>query len=155
MSRQQRFDFRTLYASLLLVCCLLSSAVTSSAAAPSNPDIPHDGQHDFDFEIGTWKIHLKRLLRPLTGSTTWTEFDGTTSTQKVWNGKANLEQFETNGSAGHIEGMTLRLYNPDSRQWSIYWATSKTGTLGIPTVGEFKNGIGEFSITNRSMAVWS
>lgn len=104
----------------------------------------HDGQHDFDFEIGTWKIHLKRLLHPLTGSNTWSEFDGTTFTQKVWNGRANLEQFETNGSAGQIEGMTLRLYRPDSHQWFIYWATSKNGTLGVPTVGEFKNGVGEF-----------
>ena len=117
----------------LLLLCLLAL-----------PAFARDGQHDFDFEIGTWKIHLKRLLHPLTGSTAWSEFDGTTFTQKVWNGRANLEQFETNGSAGQIEGMTLRLYNPGSHQWSIYWATSKTGTLGIPTVGEFKNGQGEF-----------
>ena len=59
-------------------------------------------------------------------------------------GRANLEQFETNGSDAHIEGMTLRLYNPDSHQWSIYWGTSKNGTLSIPTVGEFKDGVGEF-----------
>lgn len=116
----------------------------SPSSQPQAAVEPPDGQHDFDFEIGTWKIHLKRLLHPLTGSKTWTEFDGSTVTQKVWNGRANLEQFETNGSAGQIEGMTLRLYNPESHQWSIYWATSKTGVLGIPTVGEFKNGQGEF-----------
>src|SRR5689334_13991532 len=91
-----------------------------------------DGQHDFDFELGTWKIHLKRLLKPLTGSTTWTEFDGTTVTRKVWDGRANLEQFETDGPTGHIEGLTLRLYNPQSHQWSLYWANSKDGALGQP-----------------------
>ena len=47
-----------------------------------------DGQHDFDFELGSWKIHLKRLLHPLTGSTTWVEFDGTSVTRKVWDGRA-------------------------------------------------------------------
>ncbi len=104
----------------------------------------HDGQHDFDFEIGTWKIHLKKLLHPLTGSHDWVEFEGTSYTQPVWNGRANLEQFETSSSAGNIEGLTLRLYNPASHQWSLYWATSKNGTLSIPTVGEFKDGQGEF-----------
>lgn len=104
----------------------------------------YGGQHDFDFEVGTWKIHLKRLLHPLTGSTTWTEFDGTTVTRKLWDGRANIEQFETTSSANQIEGLTLRLYNPESHRWSIYWATSKDGILGIPTIGEFKNGQGEF-----------
>ena len=122
---------------LTFLSCFLWVTLASAAT-------PHDGQHDFDFEIGTWKIHLKKMMHPLTGLNDWVEFDGSTYTQKVWDGRANLEQFETNGSAGQIEGMTLRLYSPTSHQWSIYWATSKTGTLGIPTVGEFKNGVGEF-----------
>jgi hypothetical protein len=104
-----------------------------------------DGQHDFDFELGSWKIHLKKLQHPLTGSTTWVEFDGTSVTRKVWNGRSQLEQFETDSPAmGHIEGLTLRLYNPQSHQWSLYWASSRDGIMGQPTVGEFKNGRGEF-----------
>src|SRR6202163_610194 len=59
-----------------------------------------DGQHDFDFEIGTWKTHLSRLLHPLTGSTTWIELDGTTVVRKVWNGGANLAELEADGPAG-------------------------------------------------------
>ena len=111
----------------------------------------HDGQHDFDFEIGTWKIHLKRLLHPLTGSTTWVEFDGTSVTRKVWDGRASLEEFVTDSPAGgHIEGMTLRLYDPQTHQWSLYWATSKSGAIGLPTIGEFKNGRGEFFATEPS-----
>jgi hypothetical protein len=106
--------------------------------------VERDGRHDFDFELGTWKIHLKRLPHPLTGSTTWVEFDGTSVTRKVWAGRAQLEEFETDGSAGHIEGLTLRLYNPQSHQWSLHWANSKDGTLAQPTIGEFKNGRGEF-----------
>ena len=103
-----------------------------------------DGQHDFDFEIGSWKIHLSRLKDRLAGSTTWVKFDGTSVTRKVWNGRANLEEFETDSQTDHIEGLTLRLYNPQSRQWSIYWANGKDATLGQPMIGEFKNGRGEF-----------
>jgi hypothetical protein len=104
-----------------------------------------DGQHDFDFEVGTWKIHLKRLEQRLAGSTTWIEFEGTSVTRKVWDGRAQLEQFETDSpGGGHIEGLTLRLYNPQSHQWRLYWANSKIGVLDPPQVGEFKNGRGEF-----------
>jgi hypothetical protein len=112
---------------------------------------PRDGQHDFDFEIGTWKIHLKRLDGRLVGSTKWVEFDGTSVTRKVWDGRANLEEFETNSpTGGHIEGLTLRLYDPQTHQWSLYWATSKSGAMGAPTIGEFKNGRGEFFDTEPS-----
>jgi hypothetical protein len=120
-------------------------ARTATAAMATTAQPAHDGQHDFDFELGTWKIHLKKLVHPLTGSHEWVEFDGTSVTQKVWDGKANIEQFETDSAAaGHIEGLTLRLYNPESHQWSLYWATSRSGTLAIPTVGEFRDGRGEF-----------
>ena len=103
-----------------------------------------DGDHDFDFEIGKWRIHLSRLKDRLAGSKTWVEFNGTSVTRKVWNGRANLEEFETDSSEGHIEGLTLRLYNPQTHQWSIYWANGKDGILGQPMIGEFKKGIGEF-----------
>ena len=105
---------------------------------------PRDGQADFDFEIGSWKTHLRRLVRPLTGSTTWVEYDGTTVVRKVWNGRANLVELEVDGPAGHIEALSLRLYNPQSRQWSLNFSNSASGTMAIPTIGEFRNGRGEF-----------
>src|SRR5262245_58212050 len=125
---------------------------SSGTAKPSSQPAPakRDGQHDFDFEIGTWKIHLKRLKDRLVGSTTWVEFDGTSVTRKVWDGRANLEEFEVDSPTGHIEGLTLRLYDPQTHQWSLYWATSKSGTIGVPTIGEFKNGRGEFFNTEPS-----
>jgi hypothetical protein len=104
-----------------------------------------DGQHDFDFELGSWKIHLKRLLHPLTGSTTWVEFDGTSVTRRVWDGRSQIEEFETDSPvAGHIEGLTLRTYSSQSHQWSLYWANSKDGIVVAPQIGEYKNGLGEF-----------
>lgn len=108
------------------------------------PNARRDGQHDFDFEIGTWKTHLKRLLHPLTGSTTWLEYDGTTTVRKVWNGRANLVELEVDGPKGHIEALALRLYNPESHQWSLNFSNSAGGTMATPTIGEFKNGRGEF-----------
>lgn len=131
---------------LAIGCPLGSAQVTSaSAGASSQPATTlRDGEHDFDFEIGTWKTHLKRLLHPLTGSTTWVEYSGTTVVRKVWNGRANLVELEVDGPAGHIEGLNLRLYNPQSQQWSLNFSNSSGGTMGQPTIGEFKNGRGEF-----------
>src|ERR1700729_1252082 len=118
-----------------------NTSLTSARQAP----VMRDGQHDFDFEVGSFKIHLKRLLHPLTGSTNWVEFDGTSVTRKVWDGRAQLEEFETDSpTAGHIEGLTLRLYDPPSHQWSLYWANSKGGPIFPPQIGEFRNGRGEF-----------
>jgi hypothetical protein len=120
-------------------------AQTNSDGASQKPAAERDGQHDFDFEIGSWKIHLKRLQHPLTGSTSWIEFDGTSVTRKIWDGRAQVEQFETDSPAGgHIEGLTMRLYNPQSHQWRLYWANSKIGILDPPQIGEFKDGRGEF-----------
>ncbi len=115
-----------------------SPAVQQTSAAKEE-----DGKHDFDPLIGSWKYHLKRRLNPLTGSSTWVEFDGTGVCRKVWDG-ASLDQVELDGPTGHIEGLTLRVYNPQSHQWRLYWANKKVGILDPPQVGEFKNGRGEF-----------
>jgi len=121
-----------------------------------------NGEHDFDFDIGTWKTHLSRLQHPLTGSTTWVDYEGTTIVRKVWNGRANLAELEADSSAGHLEVLSLRLYDPQSHQWSLNTASSKGGTISVPTIGEFRNGRGEFfdiePINGRSILVrniWS
>jgi hypothetical protein len=103
-----------------------------------------DGRHDFDFEIGAWATRLRRLKHPLTGSTTWLEYEGTTVVREVWGGRANLVELDVSGPAGRIEGLSLRLYDPRSRLWSLNFASSRTGTLSPPTVGRFENGRGEF-----------
>jgi len=123
----------------------------------SQTNQPRDGQHDFDFEIGNWKTHLKRRLRPLTGSNTWVEYDGTSVVTKVLNGKANLVELKVDGPAGHLEGISLRLYNPQSHQWSLNFANVNDGTLTVPSIGEFREGIGEFynqdTLSGRSILV--
>ena len=104
-----------------------------------------DGQHDFDFALGSWKAHLKRLEHPLSGSKTWVEFDGTFVARRVWDGRAMIEEVELDSPGGHMEGLTTRLYNAQTHQWSIYWANSKNGAMDpSPQVGQFQNGRGEF-----------
>ncbi len=113
---------------------------TSAQSAPTE----RDGQHDFDPLIGKWKYHLKRRQNPLTGSNTWVEFEGTGACFKVWDGGAQVDTIEVDGPTGHIEGLTLRVYNPQSHQWRLYWANRKIGILDPPQVGEFKDGHGQF-----------
>jgi hypothetical protein len=133
------------------------AAQRNSSASNAALVAARDGQHDFDFEIGTWKTHLKRLLHPLSGSTQWVEYEGTTMVRKVWNGRANMVELEADGPAGHFEGLNLRLYNPQAHQWSLNFASSSGGTLTQPTIGEFKNGRGEFfdqeTLNGRSIFV--
>lgn len=135
-------------AAFLGVACfaLPADAQTAAANGAAQPTaVLRDGSHDFDFEIGVWKSHLSRLVHPLTGSKTWAEYDGTTVVRKVWNGRANLVELEVEGPAGHIEALSLRLYNPKTHRWSLNFANGKVGEMSQPpTIGEFKEGRGEF-----------
>jgi len=129
---------------LLVVSAVAALAQEKSAPAETaRPASVRDGQHDFDWEFGNWHTHLWRLKQPLSGSNEWVEYDGTTVVRKIWDGRANLVEREVDGPT-HIEALNLRLYNPETHKWSLNFASSKGGTLGTPTVGEFKNGRGEF-----------
>ncbi len=142
---------------ILAVCSFQASAQTKAASKSEQQAAVNDGQHDFDWEIGTWKTHLKRRLRPLSGSNDWVEYEGTTTVSKVWDGRANLVELDVTGPAGHIEALSLRLYNPEARQWSLNFSNSAGGTMAIPSIGEFKDGRGEFyaqeSFNGRSILV--
>jgi hypothetical protein len=124
--------------------CLLLIVLSINGFAQETSTVQHDGQHDFDFNIGAWKTHIQRLVKPLSGSKTWTELNGTVNVRKVWDGRAQIEEIEADGAAGHFEGFTLFLYNPQSHQWSMSFADSDNGILDQPSIGEFKNGRGEF-----------
>lgn len=120
-----------------LVCAFAANAAPQAAAL-------RDGQHDFDWDIGRWSVHMQRLLHPLSGSTTWVEYEGTDEVRKVWDGRANLGEVELDGPSGHLEFLTLRLYNPESHQWSMNITSSASGVLSPPAVGSFAGGRGEF-----------
>lgn len=137
-------DRRRGWISLLAALMLAGAPALPALAEDAKPAPPRDGSHDFDFEIGTWKTHLKRLLHPLSGSDEWAEYEGITTVRKVWDGRANLVELVADGPAGHFEGLNLRLYNPQSGQWSLNFASSRSGTLAPPTIGWFRDGVGEF-----------
>ena len=104
-----------------------------------------DGSHDFDFEFGAWKTHLRRLVHPLTGSTTWVDYSGTSVVSKIWGGRANYgwRTLDVEGfPAAIIKGLTIRLYDPQAHQWNIYsTANAASGTQSAPPmIGGFKDG---------------
>lgn len=118
---------------------------TKMAAQPTE----RDGQHDFDFIVGRWKVHLKRRKQSPNGADTWTEFDGYSVTREIWDGRANLNEFEAHGPAGRVDGLTLRTYDPKTRQWSLYRANGNHGILDRPQVGQFHDGVGEFYVQDK------
>jgi hypothetical protein len=137
-----------LFSGALLALQPAAALAQTSAQAPRPEAAPvrpaPDGAHDFDFEFGSWKAHISRRLRPLTGSNEWVEYEGTSVVHPLWDGRANVGELKVGGPAGSITGMSLRLYDPEARQWKISWANSSDGALGPPMVGGFENGRGEF-----------
>jgi len=143
----QRIRAVFLWSAVILASYPATAPAQTNAAAKAGPQevaAERDGRHDFDFEFGSWKAHIRRLLHPLTGSNNWVDLDGTSTVRKIWDGRGNLGELDVQNPATHLEGMSLRLYNPDSRQWSIYWANSRDGSLGTAMIGQFQNGRGEF-----------
>jgi hypothetical protein len=121
-----------------------ASPATASGALRTAAMAPGDGQTDFDWEIGEWRTELSLLLHPLTDSARWVAFEGTTVVRKVWDGAANLVELVVAGPTGRIEGLSLRLYDPLTRQWSLNFANRRIGRLVEPTVGRFADGRGLF-----------
>ena len=134
------------------IALLISAALAfsqSSAAWPDNPATKtsaaaHDGQHDFDWEIGTWDTQLKRLREPLSGKADWVEYTGTSVVKAVMGGQANLVELDVRGISGRIAGVSLRLYQPATGQWTLHFANLANGLMTDPMQGSFKNGQGTF-----------
>jgi hypothetical protein len=138
---------RTAFSAIVIVSCLMmiGSVIASDRTSEPAQKAQTDGSHDFDFEIGEWHTHVKRLQRPLSGSTTWVEYDGTTNVRGVLGTRANLAELVISGPSGTIEGAALRLYHPETRQWAIHYYSVGDGALTAPLFGEFRDGRGVFS----------
>lgn len=103
-----------------------------------------DGRNGFDFLIGSWTVHHRRLQERLKSCTEWEEFEGDTVVRKILNGLGNMDENTIQRAAGPVHAITLRLFNPESKEWSLYWAADITGTLEVPMIGSFTDGYGEF-----------
>ncbi len=106
--------------------------------------IVRDGRADFDFLIGRWNVLHRRLRERLKGSSSWEEFVGTSVARPLFGGLGNIDENSMDRASGRLEGMTVRLYNPLSQQWSLYWADSASVVLQPPMIGGFVDGRGEF-----------
>lgn len=102
------------------------------------------GRNDFDFLIGRWTSRQRRLRERLKGSQSWEEFEATLEVRKILGGLGNFDELTMHRESGMGCGVTLRLFNPETQQWSIYWADSSGNGLGAPMVGEFNDGRGVF-----------
>lgn len=101
--------------------------------------------HDFDFLFGKWVIHNRRLKERLQGSDEWIEFDALHEARPILGGLGNVDEMIVAGwLEDEFRGVSLRLFDPEARLWSIYWVDNRFMTLEAPVVGGFRNGVGEF-----------
>ena len=102
------------------------------------------GKHDFDFLIGDWRIRNRCLTARLVGADTWDTFEATLSVRPILGGLGNVDEFRANWNDTAVEATTLRVFNPASEQWSLYWVDNLTAVVQPPVVGRFRDGRGEF-----------
>jgi hypothetical protein len=134
---------------VLIATALVAVATPLGFATASHPQTPasvRDGQRDFDWEIGTWSTKVRVLRNPLSGKPPeWAEYVGTSVVRPVMDGRWNIVELSVAGPGGKIEGGSLRLYNPQARQWSLNFASLRNGLLTAPVYGSFDDrGVGRF-----------
>jgi hypothetical protein len=145
-----------------ILCSGSMNANPSSESAPAAAAAQitaRDGSHDFDFLIGDWKAHVRTLHTRLAGSNDWFEYEGISNHKKLLDSNANFEEFDAYSAQlqKRNKGQTLRLYNPETHQWSIYLVDLDKGTLDLPPViGQFTGNRGEFysQDTNKGRAIY-
>ncbi|MFK2874558.1 DUF1579 domain-containing protein [Dyella lipolytica] len=108
---------------------------------------PHlSSLHDFDFLVGNWRVHHRKLKERLAGSHDWVEFDGTCSMRQLMNGWANVDDNVMSVPGSAYRGVGLRSYDPKTGLWAIWWLDGRDpfGNLDPPVKGHFVNGVGNF-----------
>ena len=118
---------------------------SSTPVAPPTA-APRSGINDFDFYMGKWRVHHRRLKERLVGNDEWQEFDGTSEAWPLLGGAGNIDDNILELPAGTYRAVSLRSYDPETNQWSIWWLDGRSplGPLDPPVRGSFKDGIGTF-----------
>ena len=101
-------------------------------------------KHDFNYLVGRWNIRNRTLREPLAGNDEWVEFDATQEFRLTLLGQGNFDIFHAELHGKPFEGLTVRLFDPQTRLWTIYWADSNTMKLDDGKVGSFDGDEGEF-----------
>lgn len=142
-----------------LASCFLVAAVSAAGQPAASAAAARDGGHDFDWEIGTWATSLRYLANPLSPEPDrWIEYKGTSLVRAIMNGEANLVELDVAGAPGRIRGLSLRLYNPKTRQWSLNFANLRSGQLSTPVFGGFDSAgrglfFGQDNVDGRAVLV--
>lgn len=120
-------------------CIALACPVAPSATVPAPPPAAsRSGARDFDWEIGSWTTTVKVRRNPLSGEAPqWADYSGTSVVKPLLDGRANFVELSVAGAAGRIEGGSLRLYSPQSGQWSLNYVNLRNGLLTSPVYGGF------------------
>ena len=135
-------------AGLLAIAGACVAGASSSAAstkprqdaAIALPTTPVGSAHDFDFEHGRWHTTLQRRLHPLSGSDVWADYAGSTTVLPLWDGRANVVELNVSGRDGRLEGLSLRLFDPKRKRWTLNFSNAAAGTLAPPMTGGFGGG---------------
>ena len=157
----------TLFLILGLVASRQSVAQSSSVSAAEigNAEAAPPGLHDFDFLVGHWQVHHRKLKHRLVNSHEWIEFEGTLFNQPLMNGYANVDDTVFEVPGGTYRGVAPRSFNAESGQWSIWWMDSRMpdAPIGPPVIGSFRDGVGTFYANDdteggrpvRTRFIWS
>lgn len=110
-----------------------------------NHDAAGDQARAFDFLIGQWRVHHRKLRHRLAGCTDWNEFEGEMSSRPILGGLGNIDENVLDDPAEAYEAVALRLFDPALRRWSIWWIDGRRNLLEPPVHGDFRGGIGVFT----------
>jgi hypothetical protein len=137
MIRRKHF----LAVSALALCSAIGSTNPAAAAGATS--------RAFDYQLGTWRVHAMRLLNPGAPLARWTHYAGTHTVIPLLSGRANIGVLEISGPQGPLEGLQLRLFNPQTQRWGLSFASGSDGDVQAPSVGQFAGDRGTFLSSER------
>ncbi len=145
----KRIQSRRPFRLLTIVVVLAAVGGVAGAEAPAVPTpsaVVRDGSHDFDFLYGHWKMHNRRLAKKFAGSHDWVEFDSYDEARPLAGGLGDEDEYRTDFFKKGFVGLSVRLYDPRTGLWSIYWVDNlqMQGTMLPPVVGKFVGNVGTF-----------
>lgn len=123
-----------------------SAARAAPASGGSDLAQSHGHEHDWDWLVGRWNVRHSQLKSRLTGSTEWIEFTGTSALWLTLGGLGTLDDNVIEKPSGTYRAMTIRAFDPEAGQWSIWWLDGRYPTrIEPPVLGGFKDGVGTFT----------
>lgn len=128
-----------------MLAATASASADTSTATSTSPAGVEDGQRDFDWEIGAWHTEVRVLADPLSETKDeWLRFEGTSVVRPLLDRRANVVELKVAGQNGRIEGLNMRLYEPQAERWSLTFVNIRNGLLTPSVYGGFHDGVGEF-----------